>query len=101
MLHRIFCIFPSIHVCGNTDFHYMLSDLKRLLCQLQDIFLRGWNLTTFLLKIVHKSIYCIDNCAVIYASRRNTDWYISSKRTVPDVCMETTGVPDVLNMALG
>lgn len=36
----IFCVFPSFHDCGNTGFCYVLSDLKRLQCQLQDIFER-------------------------------------------------------------
>lgn len=36
--------------------------------------------------------------AIIYASRRNPNLYVFSKHTVSDVCVETTGTPDVLNM---
>lgn len=50
---------------------------------------------------MRKSVYCIDNCAIIYASGRKSDLYISIKHTVTDVCMETTGTLDVLNMPLG
>lgn len=38
--------------------------------------------------------------AIIYASRRNPNLYVSSKRAISDVCMETIGTPDILNIPL-
>lgn len=40
---------------------------------------------TFLLQMAHKSVCCIDNHAIIYASRRNLNLYISSKH--PPRCL--------------
>lgn len=54
---------------------------------------------TFLLTIVDTSVYCTDNCN--YAARNYPNLYISSKHTVPDVCMKTTGTLGVLNIPLG
>jgi len=38
-----FAFYPSVHVCGDTGFCYVLSDWKRLQYQLQDVFFRGWS----------------------------------------------------------
>lgn len=65
---------PVLVLVVITGFHDVLSDLNRFQRLHQDIFfLEAGVPNTLLLKIVHESIYPIDNCAIIYASRRKSD----------------------------